>query len=425
MPNWGSGVKNDVLVGLGKTRSWQQDFVAAERTYRQVLTEDPDHIDARLGLAETTRWSGKPREAELMYQDILADEPDNKEALKGLAQAQADSGRPNEALETLETAEAEDELISQFETDNRGGINNSNTFLYRDNTTDGDYAALVLEFDVSLSNLTRLGVAYTRGRMTQETNPDIIRDQFVLPMQRRFNDKVVINFSPGYQWNTFDPVVVPPSTEPADNFNLFVWDAYATVPASDWVRIDVGNSRQTLTIPETVFKHIDLVMTNVGLDWRLAPRVISFWEPSYTSYSDGNARFAFGERVEWTPPVRVPIEQRNYIVLSQILEYFNFKEELSNGYFNPSNYIQVLGGLRFVTDIGRRMNLNIAGALGTEKETGGDWSTTGSFEAELQIKISKNGYLRTGYVHSGSRLRSPDGFRAKGYFLSLDFYVPR
>jgi hypothetical protein len=419
--------KNDVLVGWAKTKSWQQDYVSAERIYREVLEEDPLRHDARLGLAEVTLWSGRPRQSQLMYEDLLAEDPSDAEAIKGLAAAQDGVGRPDVALQTLETARTGDDFSRESESiDRTGSIDNSNTVLYRDNTTDGDYRAVVILVGLDVANLTRVGVEYTKGRMTQDERPDIDRDQIMVPVRQRLSDALEINLSPGYQWNKFDPITVPPSTEPVDDFDLFIWDAYATVLPADWVRFDIGNSRQTLTIPQTVFRQIYLTTTNVGLDWRISPRVLGILEPSYRTYSDSNARFAIGERLEWSPPqLRLPIQDHNVVTLFQTLEYFNFKKELSNGYFNPSAYIQLMGGARLVTDIGRRVTFMISGALGSEKASGDNWATTGAFETELQFKVSAHGYLKTGYVHSGSRLRAADGFRAKGFYATLDFYIPR
>ncbi|MCK4774792.1 MAG: hypothetical protein KAT30_08395, partial [Candidatus Krumholzibacteria bacterium] len=219
---------------------------------------------------------------------------------------------------------------------------------------------------------------------------------------------------------------VPPSTDPEYDFNLFVWDAYAAIFPADWVRIDIGNSRQTFVIPQTVFRQIHLTTTNVGLDWRISQQVTAFVEPSYRTYSDSNARFATGERIEWAPPrLRFPYKDHNTITLFQTLEYLNFKKELSHGYFNPDSYIQLMGGARFFTNIGKRVSWMISAAMGSERAKGGNWATTGAIETELQFKISGNGYLKAGYVHSGSRLAAADGFRAKGFYITLDFYLPR
>lgn len=419
--------KNDVLTGWAKTRSWQRDYVSAEEMYREVLANDPDNKDARLGLAEVTLWSGHPRDAQAMYQDVLDDYPDDAEVIRGLARAQSAAGRPDVALKTLGAAATGDEFASEFKSiDKAGSINNSNTLLYRDNTTDGDYRAVIVLLGMDVANLTRIGVEYTKGRMTQDGRPDTDRDQIMVPMSQRFSESLAINLSPGYQWNRFDPVTIPPSTEPRDQFDLFVWDAWGTWMPKDRVRLDLANSRQTLTIPQTVFRQIDLTTTSLGLDWRMSPRVIGYLVPSYRTYSDGNSRLAIGQRLDWTTPLRLPVWSFNTIVLYQTFEYFEFAEELDHGYYNPPKFAQLMGGVRLITDIGRRLNLNIAVALGSQRE--GDleeWASTGAFEAEARFQVSGNGFLRAGYIHSGSRLRTADGFRAKGFFLSFDIYVPR
>jgi tetratricopeptide (TPR) repeat protein len=421
------GRRNDVLVGWAKTKSWRRDYVSAERTYRQVLAEDPEHHEARLGLAEVTLWSGRPRRAQLMYEELLADDPGDAEAMKGLAAAQEAAGRPDVALETLSSAQTDEDFSPERESfDRRGSIDNSNTLLYRDNTTDGEYRALVILVGVDVANRTRVGVEYTNGRMTQEGRPDIRRHQIAVPMSQRFSEALAINLAPGYQWNGFAPVSIPPATATVDDFNLFVWDAYATVFPADWVRFDIGNSRETLTIPQTVFRQIHLTTNNIGLDWRMSPRVMLFLEPSYRTYSDDNARVAVGQRLEWSPPwLHLPIKDYNVVTLFQTLEYLSFQKQLSHGYFDPSDYVQLTGGARLVTDIGKRVRFMVSGALGSEKQEALDWATTGAFETELQFKIGGNGYLKAGYVHSGSRLRAADGFRAKGFYITLDFYIPR
>ena len=419
--------KNDVLIGWAKTKSWRREYVPAEKMYKEVLTGDPGNKEARLGLAEVTLWSGRPRDAQTMYEDILDDHPDDSEAIRGLARAQSAAGRPDVALKTLGAAAAGNEFASDSKSiDKSGSISNSNTLLYRDNTTDGDYRAFLILLGMDVANLTQIGVEYTKGRTTQDGRPDIDRDQIMVPMSQRFSESLAINFSPGYQWNRFDPVTVPPSTAQLDKFDLFVWDAWGTWMPKDRVRFDLANSRQTLTIPQTVFREIDLTTTSLGLDWRMSPRVVGYLVPSYRTYSDGNSRFAIGERVDWTTPMRLPVRDFNNIVLYQTFEYFEFAEELDHGYYNPPTFAQLMGGVRLIADIGQRFNLNVALAMGSQKEGDLDeWASTGAFEAELRFQVSRNGFLRAGYIHSGSRLRTADGFRAKGFFLTFDIFVPR
>ncbi|MDH3217704.1 MAG: tetratricopeptide repeat protein [Candidatus Krumholzibacteria bacterium] len=418
--------RNEVRVGLAKVKSWQRDLATAERIYRQVLADDLDNRDARLGLAEVTSWSGRPRQAREMYREILLEDPGSTEARKGLAQTYNSVGRSDIALSTLRSVPTTDELLKEArEIPDRGSISGENTFVYRDNTTDGDFTALRVGINMSVAHLTRAGVLFTRARLTQPSNPHVTRDEFLFPLRQRFTEALAVNFSPGYQWNDFDPVTLPPSTQPVDEFNLFVWDAYATVTPVDWVRIDVGNARQVLDIPRSIFRRIDVVTTNVGLDWRLHRTLSTFWEPSYSTYGDGNERFAFGQRLEWVPPVRMPIDGENRVVLSQGSEYMSFKRQLNNDYFNPVSYLYLFGGVRVVADVAPRVNISVEGRVGGERAAGLDWKSVGSFDGALQIRLTKSVYLRTGYSHSGSRLTSPDGFRSKGFFVSLDYSLLR
>lgn len=418
--------RNDVLVGLAKVKSWQDDFGEAERIYREVLDDDPGNRDARRGMAEITHWSGRPREAQAMYRELLLEDPNDTESLKGLANAQKAAGDPDAAIETLQAEPSNDELRAAAKgLNDRGMLRGAGTFAHRENTTDGEFRRITFNAKLALANVTDAGVDLARARLTQRPTPDIDRDQFAFLLRQRFSNAFEVNVNPGYQWNRFDPVVVPPTLQTVDEFNLFIWDIYATITPADGVRFDIGNSRQSIDIPEAIFKHIDVVETSIGLDYRLGKQVVTFWEPRYAAYGDGNARFAFDQRVDWVPPIRIPVNEHNFFVVSQGLEYMSFKDQLANGYFNPSSYLHLFGGLRLVSDVGKVANINIAGRYGAEKENGQDWASVGSIEGELTIHLGKTFNLRTGYSHSGSRLETADGYRSKGFFISLDFLVIR
>jgi hypothetical protein len=213
---------------------------------------------------------------------------------------------------------------------------------------------------------------------------------------------------------------VPPAAEAIDDFDLFVWDAYITVTPRDWMRFDAGSFRETMKIHEPLFRRIHVTTENLGLDWRLSHRIATFWQVKYSSYSDGNSRFAALHRGEWNPPVRLPYDDFHQIVLIEGIDYFDFSKELSNGYFNPSSYVRLYLGLRFVTDIGRRLRLGVEGQFGTERDSGIGWASVGSFDGYLRTHIGGGVYFTAGYYKSGSRLTSPDGFRSEGIYATFD-----
>jgi hypothetical protein len=204
------------------------------------------------------------------------------------------------------------------------------------------------------------------------------------------------------------------------DFNLLVWDAYLTVTPRDWVRIDAGSSRETMRIHEPVFRHIAVTTGNAGLDWRLTHRLNTLWEVKYSDYSDGNSRFAALHRGEWTASIRIPYRYFNQFVFVEGIDYFNFAKELGHGYFNPSNYTHIYGGLRFVTSLGRRTRLRLEGTFGGERDSGTGWASIGSFNGNIRFRFGEGVGLVVGYYKSGSRLTSADGFRSEGVFVTLD-----
>ncbi|UCG51988.1 MAG: tetratricopeptide repeat protein [Candidatus Latescibacterota bacterium] len=412
---------NDVLVGLAKTKAWQEDRGAAEEIYRYVLDRDPENTDARLGLAETMNWSGRHREAREMYEGVLEDEPDNTEAKKGLAEALLWMGRADRAKEVIDGAEP-DEDIEKTSAAVRSTMNprGSATYSYRKNTDDGEYQSVYLSGTVPARYLTRVTAAYLRGKLTKKGLSSIDRDQFRVSLEHRFTDTWALTATPGAELNRFDAVVIPPNTGARDDFNLLVWDIYLTVTPRDWVRCDVGSSRETMQIPEPVFRRIHVTTENIGLDWRIAHRAITFWELMYSSYSDGNSRLAASQRGEWRTPIRMPYQRFNELVVLEGVEYFDFKKELDNGYFNPSNYLHLFGGLRFAADIGGRTRLSVEGRFGAERDSGTGWASVGSFSGSLRVRLVGGVALLAGYYESGSRLTSPEGFRAEGFYVTLD-----
>jgi len=296
--------RNEALVGLAKVTSWQGDLGRAESIYLQVLKSDPENVEAHLGLAEVTNWSGRHREAETLYDRTLAGEPQNNEARVGLAWAQHWSGRSQQALQTLRSGGGHTDLekaAKGIQRDER--VRGSNRFSFRDNSTDGDFR----QFESSLLMAPKLGtevtLSYARGRFTLPGSPDIDRDQLSVVIHRRLSALAAVTVSPGVVLNRFDTVTLAPGNLRNNEFNLFVWDAYATLTPGDWVRLDIGNSRQTLGIPQTTFREIDVTETSAGLDWRLQHRFATFWTLKYSAYSDANSRVAVSQRVEWAPRI--------------------------------------------------------------------------------------------------------------------------
>ncbi len=411
-----------VLLGLARVAAWQEDRQTAEEIYDYLLERDPKNMEARLGRAQILNWSSRHREARAQYEDVLKDHPGNTEAVKGLAESLFWMGRADLAIEAIQHAEPSDDLEQLKQTiENSPQPNGSVSYLYSENTDDGSYGRTLFSASFPSGYSTEFSASYVHGALKKDGVPDIGRDQFWLSLEHRFSELLMMSLKGGYEVNRFDAITVPPSTEAVSDFNLMLWDVYFTLTPRDWVRFDLGSSRQTMTIPEPVYRGISVTNFNAGLDWRVAHRAVTFWELRFSNYSDGNSRFALLHRGEWTPPVHVPYKFFNQTTLIEGIDYFNFAEEKSNGYFNPENYTNLYLGLRYVTDLGRRVRLRIEGRFGTERDSGAGWASIGSFDGELSVRVVGGVYVRTGYYKSGSRVTSPDGFRSEGVFMTIDF----
>jgi thioredoxin-like negative regulator of GroEL len=420
----GGDAEKDALVGLGKVRAWQEDYGASAACYQRVIEVDPENLEAQLGLAQTLNWSGKHREARDRCEAILARHPDNEDALEGLARAELWAGRPDLAEETLSAAggtaaeKDQGEIVGTLEA--MRGPRFSTFASFRKNTDDGEIRTTGASVAITTRRYFELVGRYSNARLHRTGYPDIDRNEFVVSLSKRLSDLLAVTLSPGYETNRFDPIVVPPGPGEVSSFDLFVWDAYATFFPDDWVRIDLATNRQAMDIPVPVFRRIHVTTESTGLDWRLHYRLVAFSQVMYSAYSDGNSRVALAARLEWTGPQRLPPARRVGLVFLQGAEYSDFAKQQGNGYFSPDSYVHLYGGVRLDTRGTRRLGLRLEGRLGGEKDSGADWASVGSFEGSIRVRVASGAVLGAGYYKSGSRLDSPDGFRAEGVYATLD-----
>ncbi|MCZ6766154.1 MAG: hypothetical protein O7D32_04405, partial [bacterium] len=298
------------------------------------------------------------------------------------------------------------------------------TYSYRDNNTDGEFSLLRgMAYGWSRYR-TQLGFDAAVGRLTNDPFPRIDRTEIVGTLWHQFNSTFGLMLRPGYQWNRYPSIVPPGKTDPTENFDLMIWDAYLTA-RRDWLRLDIGSARTTLDIPVALYNHIYITGGNVGLDWRLNPQVITDWEVRYSEYSDGNQRFDFQQGFHWTPKWRPFTSRSNYVVLTQGLQYFNFSETLDNGYFDPDEYIVIFGGIRLVTDLSTRTRLDVYGRLGSERQTGLDWQAVSAFGIALRVHARSAVFFTAGYDYNDSSVASPGGFESHAFYITADMGLRR
>ncbi|MFQ5510209.1 MAG: tetratricopeptide repeat protein [Candidatus Krumholzibacteriia bacterium] len=417
--------REDVLIGLAKVKSWQGDLGEAESVYLEVLDSNPASSEARLGLAEVANWSGQHRRAETLYRDELSRDPNSGEARRGLAYAQYWSGQSFAALQTLRAGDGDGQQTLESEIRGERHVRGASAFSFRDNSTDGDFSQFESSVTIVPVLETEVKVAYARGHLTLAGSPDIDRDQLSVIFHKRLSSVLAVSLGPGLQRNDFDRVTLAPNNALNDDFDVFIWDVYGTLTPSDWVRVDAGNARQTLDIPQTLFRDIRVTETSVGVDWRLRHRLMTFWALQHDAYSDTNSRVAFSGRAEYTPRVEAAGRWRNAFAVSSGIEYWDFEQQLDHGYFSPLTYAHVFGGLGFAADLTKRVRLEVAGRVGFEKEKGEGWANVGSFDGAVRVKTGGSVFVGAGYSGSGSRLDSADGFRSRSFYVSVDYPLGR
>lgn len=87
-----------------KVLSWSGRYPDAVDAFRGLVAQDPEDVEARLGLARTLSWSGRQQEARAEYESVLAAGNRVGEARLGLAQTWAWSGQLDEARALYEQA---------------------------------------------------------------------------------------------------------------------------------------------------------------------------------------------------------------------------------------------------------------------------------------------------------------------------------
>jgi hypothetical protein len=270
--------------------------------------------------------------------------------------------------------------------------------------------------------MTRVGGLYNHANFEQPGVPEVSRNVFAGVLERRFSEALAISATAGYQTNSYDRAALGPSPAYGDDFNLFVFDAYATLTPRDWTRIDVGLSRASIDNPEAIYRGISRVELSGGLDQRLRTNLVWISSTEIAWYSDGNSSLGLGTRAVWEPLWRLPVKLNHRFSSSTGFAYYGFKRTNDNGYYDPRQYLSFFEEVALSMKFSPRVSARIAGRLSLDKENGDDWFVTGRFEAYARWAIWRGLGLSAGYTNANSRLDSRPGYEIDGYYVTLDYY---
>lgn len=411
----------EARVGLARVTSWTDRLDEARAMYEEILEDAPDNRDARLGHAQVVNWSGRHREAAGLYRALLKEDPDDGEAREGLARAQMWMGRNDLAAGTLAAGDVERNPVKQALADVRAERDPHVSYTYARNEDSDDVTRHSHTFRGSLAPgyLSRLEGYLSIGDIERPTWPSIDRTVAGLSWNRRFNTSVATAITAGYEWNGFDRF--GPESFWLDEFNLFVFDAYATLSPADWVRADVGIARDALDTPVPVFRGIAYTSYSAGLDYRFRTTMTSVSSMSWSDYTDGNARFAITEKLVWRPVYRLPIDLRHRFTSHTGVGYLSFREVKGNGYYNPDHYLSLFELLEVDINIADDVSMNLNTRLALEREDSGDWFTAGSMGGSVTWGVWGGLSLTAGYYASRSRLDTQSGYESDGFYVTTGY----
>ncbi len=110
----------EARVWVARLRSWQQDYAAAERGYRDVLLEDPGNVEAELGLVDVLSWQKQYQEAQQRLEKLRANRPQDPEVTVRLGRLARWQGNTADAqryyAETLALNPADPDIRHEAET---------------------------------------------------------------------------------------------------------------------------------------------------------------------------------------------------------------------------------------------------------------------------------------------------------------------
>ena len=409
----------DLMRRIAQVTAWQDRLDEALALYDSVLALAPGDAEALAGRARVVNWMGRHRQAVRELERLARRGRLDADARADLANAWRWMDRPDRAMRVI--GARRDGALGDIARQLRAGRAPGVRWDYRrdDDSDDIVRRTHAARIDVHPDWLTDVHVRLADGRIERPGRPDVRRRTARLVVHRRLGDALAVTADAGRQWNDFDRAAVPAGIPAGDGFALTVIDAWATLTPRDWVRVDASLSRGSLDNPEPVYRGIVYTEASLGVDWRLAHRWMVVASAGRTDYSDGNRRTAGAARIVWTPRLHVPGPWHDRWRLDTGVSALDFRLTPDHGYYSPDDVRSVFQRAAVEAAISRRVSVAASGRLGLEREHGGDWFSTGAWEATLALELGGGLRAEAAAFASRSRLDNRTGYAASGWRVAL------
>lgn len=395
---------NDVeaLNGKARTLIWMDRSREARRVYRRALEVDPANTDARRGLAEADSFLGRQRAATEQLRGIIdSSAKADPETLLIAARAELWKGRPDKAHALVERLIANSpnhgaagDLLAEIEDQGRPVTSLGVTTSTQDNGL--DITTTNLRQSLTLNQgLTTIGAQYRKVTFDPETGGNVTLDGVGVFARHRIGDNLELNTS--IHFNELDG--------PGFSYSEPTHDTWLTYWHGDQLRFDLSFGTSYFDDVQSLSQNIRMDTVGFSVDYHPLPDLKLSGRVSHGDVSDGNSRNMAQLEIESAVN---GLEGAN---VGMKLTHFDFsRPDLSNGYFNPDWYYSAETAFRVRQRMGERWELGAQASLGYEWQPD-DSKPIWSAGVSAAYDITDDVTFDAGLSHfDASTLNGGDGF---------------
>jgi tetratricopeptide (TPR) repeat protein len=413
-----------VLLERGKVQLWSGKYDDAVGSFRRVLDQSPNEPWALLGTAQAFAWRGRNAEARPYFERAYAADPTLKDARLGLARAELETGDTGAALEhaiALEAAYPDDPEVKDFAADVRrrrapwvqvgfdhladSDENHMNTY-----RAEGGFS-LPARLDLRLGALHADLHGPVPGNLDADGEADWVYGALGWQPKPRHRGELRVG--------------AMKLTDSASNERTMATGGLAyEFPMAGWTGRAAAAYDPLLYSPDILDNQIDVAAFSFYAGGRISPRLRFEGNAGYGDFSDGNARISAdaGAWYVWSWPTRS-------LLLGGVVRYLTFSDDVSHGYFDPSDLTAVLASLRSFGAIrDSKWDYEVAAEAGVQRYTfnGEDntgkplWNVYGLVARPLPRGFSFQLYVSYGNSSAGG---TGDDFHSIGFGARLRWAI--
>ena len=372
----------DALLGRARALSWSGNFVEAERQFRAILAEHPEDVEARVALVHNLIWMGRSRDASEVSKQIDQKDLDRRDvrvAKVALARALGDRPEYRTEIQSLRAEFPGDTDVRRF---SRLEINDFGPHirtrgLYVRDSDELEVIRYALAGTFPLSPSTFLFFEGIRGDLSYPSVPDASASSATIGIDAAMAKRFILRVWAGSRM-----------AEDADNEMVGGTTIQFKIRSNMQLSAGYDESFADYT-PQAVRNNVRQRTADLSLFVPVTPRFSITGDLVVRKYKSDlfSQRRDFAEAsVRWA----LPGQSRLRTDIGLRSTYFRFDEsDLDTGYYNPSDFRQVLGFVTLTQRYRERTRVVLDLAYGTKKVAERDWESAGDASFIVFVPISE------------------------------------